>query len=680
MPDILSSWGPLQSAGLAVETSSVRGLLAVLLGVGALIFVHELGHFLAAKWAGVKVEVFSLGFGRRLVGFRRGETDYRISLLPLGGYVRMLGQADDDPGQPATEDARDFRNKSPGKRFVILVAGVVMNIVFAAFAFILAFGLGIEFTAPEIGSIEPGSPAARADLRPGDLVLEIDGDEVLGFQDLQTLVALSSGELEVTVLRDGRRVTTRVTPYRGPGDPYPQIGVHPAIVLGRVAPDSPLGDKTVAATVGRSDRILNVAPLDSRVDPATEMSERDVARAIERAKGEVAITLERTTYDRVGAPTSRELVPVQVTVPQKTEYTLGITLPDQAWVRAVNPDSPAARAGVQEGDRIVALGHVDEVTQSNLREVVQEVGARNREAPVPLVVERPTQEGATERVALEVALDLQNEPRLRAALEGLRDEQERLTVAKAVGRWLIGVEYRADVVGEAVQLPLSDEAAAPVVLEPGDRLVSLWLDGSMSMWRDEQPMIGPDFLGSVLRARGAEPLKLSWIPRGADEPREAVVKPRAAAETYGDLGVTSMLRQVTIERGPLQAVALGMHQTAIQTQRIFMMVRSFLTGDVSTRELGGPIMIVKTTYAIAAEDTLAKLIHLLAILSVNLAVINILPIPVLDGGHIFFLAIEKLKGRPVSNDVLAYAQWAGLFMILGLMALVFFNDIRRVLQ
>src|SRR6187551_386289 len=123
----------LVSGGLALDLSlnSMKGTLGVVIGVGLLIFIHELGHFLAAKWAGVKVEVFSLGFGRRLVGFERGGTDYRISALPLGGYVRMLGQADDEPDQAPTTDAGDFRNKSVGARMVILSGGVVMNLIVA---------------------------------------------------------------------------------------------------------------------------------------------------------------------------------------------------------------------------------------------------------------------------------------------------------------------------------------------------------------------------------------------------------------------------------------------------------------------------------------------------------------------------------------------------------------------
>jgi regulator of sigma E protease len=670
MPDVLSLWAIL----LAAEGgSSVRGLLGVILGVGALIFVHELGHFLAAKWAGVKVEVFSLGFGKRLVGFTRGDTDYRISLLPLGGYVRMLGQADEDPNQPLTEDARDFRNKPPFKRFVILVAGVVMNLILAAVGFILAFGLGIEFTAPEVGSIEPGSPAARADLRPGDMILAIDGTEVLGFQDLQTLVALSSGEVELTALREGKTFTTRVTPFKGPGDSYATIGVRPPFVIGAVDEGSPLAGAIQPATGAVSDRLLNVSPIDSRVPPETRMKDRELTRAIEQARGRVALTFERTTYDAAGAPAKTELVAREVDVPQKPEYTIGVDLPDQAWVRGIQPDSAALKAGVLVGDRVLALGDIEPVLHSTLHDTVQEIGARHGAAPVRLVVERG---GA--RTELQVTLALQNEKQVQVALEGVTDEAQRLELRRAVGRWLLGIEYRADVVGARSEL-LVREGEAPVTLEPGDRITRVWTTDSVLLWRNDQELSGPDHLRELLRARGAEPLKLEWIPKGTDEKKTAVALPRKLDATYGDLGLRASYRQVVIERGPLASIALGMHQTFIQTERIFMMVRSFVTGDVSTRELGGPIMIVKTTYAIATEDTLAKLIHLLAILSVNLAVINILPIPVLDGGHIFFLLIEKLKGRPVSGDVMAYAQWAGLFMILGLMALVFFNDIRRLL-
>ncbi len=671
----------LFSGALALDLGSIRGLLGVVLGVGALIFFHELGHFLAAKWAGVRVEVFSLGFGPRLAGFRRGDTDYRISALPLGGYVRMLGQADDDPGQPRTDRADDFRNKSVGQRFVILVAGVVMNVLLAAVGFIAAFGLGVSFTAPEIGVISPGSAAARADLRPGDVVLKVDGDEILGWQDLYTLVALADDELTLEVLRDGKVHTTTARPIRGPDDSHAQLGVGSQAVIAELTPDSPLAAAGArAATPALADRILNISPVDSRVAPETRMSPRDQQQALDRAKGPLAITLERTHYDpETGLPQRSELVPVVVEPILRSSYTLGLNVPPHAWVRDVSPGSAAAAAGVRAGDRIVSLGGMGPITVHNLADTVRELGATRGAEPLELVVERPGAEGATERLTFAVTLTLENEAVVEAALEGVTDPRERLELRRAVGNWLLGVHYRADVVGAASSLPLTDADAAPVELQPGDRILSVWLDGGL-FWNTEVDF-DVRLLPPILRERKTEPLRIDWQPAGTDEVRSAVVSAREdPADTWADLGHRSGDREVLIQRGPIQAVALGLHETAIQAQRIVLVLRSFLTGGVSPRELGGPIQIVRTTYAFATQDTLAKLFHLLAILSVNLAVINILPIPVLDGGHIFFLAVEKLKGRPVSAEVLVTAQWFGLICILALMALVFFNDIRRLTQ
>jgi regulator of sigma E protease len=664
---------------LAMEFSTLRGMVGVLLGVGALIFIHELGHFLAAKWAGVRVEVFSLGFGHRLFGFRRGDTDYRVSLLPLGGYVRMLGQADEDPFQAPTDRDDDFRNKTAFQRFVILAAGVVMNLVLAAFGFVAAFGLGIDFVAPEIGAIEPGSPASKADLQVGDVVLEIDGSKILGWQDLQTLVAIADGEIELRVLREGQILDVRATPYRGEEDTYARLGVRPALVVAGFAEGSALeAAGAQAATAEQADRLLNISPVTSRAPADQEMTLRELESVMEQVQGQVVIHVERQRFDAEGRPTATETVPLELEIPQKQEYTLGLDVPDQAWVRSVRKDSAAETAGVRVGDRIVALGEIDDVRQSTLREAVLAAGSTHGEAPVRLVIERPGS-GGPARQDLQVALELLNGPQLDAALVGVTDAEEQLAIRRRVGRWLLGVEYRADVVASPVELPLADAEAEPVRLEPGDRLLNYYSDGGL-WWSGDVPIASGQSLQRFLRSRQDEPFKISWQPAQGDaEQRSAVVKARPdATQTYGDLGFALGSRLVTVQRGPLEAVALGVHQTMIMTKRIFLMLRSFVTGSVSPSELGGPIQIISVVNTVAKQDDLAKLFHLLAILSVNLAVINILPIPVLDGGHIMFLLIEKLKGRPVSNDVLAYAQWVGLFVILGLMALVFFNDIRRM--
>src|SRR5437867_11084226 len=122
--------------------SITSDIFVALIVLGVIIVIHEFGHFAVAKFFKIKVETFSLGFGPRLVGFVRGDTDYRISALPLGGYVKMLGQDDSDPSAARTDREDDFRNKSVGKRMAILVAGVVMNTIFAIFGFIVAFAIG----------------------------------------------------------------------------------------------------------------------------------------------------------------------------------------------------------------------------------------------------------------------------------------------------------------------------------------------------------------------------------------------------------------------------------------------------------------------------------------------------------------------------------------------------------
>src|ERR1700761_3034495 len=145
--------------------SFLFNVLKVVFGLGFVIFIHELGHFLAAKWAGVKVEKFFLGFdpgGLRVASFRRGETLYGIGAIPLGGYVKMLGEnhegeAESEP--EAADDPRAFSNKSVGARTVILSAGVVMNLILGLTLFTIAYMLGVQENPAILGAVEAGSPA-----------------------------------------------------------------------------------------------------------------------------------------------------------------------------------------------------------------------------------------------------------------------------------------------------------------------------------------------------------------------------------------------------------------------------------------------------------------------------------------------------------------------------------------
>ncbi|MEJ2183129.1 MAG: RIP metalloprotease RseP [Nitrospirota bacterium] len=192
-------------------------LYAVIL-LGILIFVHELGHFLFAKVVGVKVEKFSLGFGPKLVGMKRGETEYMISAFPLGGYVKMLGES---PGEEAErplseEDRRRAFNHQPvWKRFLIVFSGPVFNIVFAAVVFILLFMSGVPVLKSEVGEVMEGTPAAQAGLQKGDEIVSIDGTPITEWSGMSAVIQKSPGkELALTVKRDGRTLTLTITPEK----------------------------------------------------------------------------------------------------------------------------------------------------------------------------------------------------------------------------------------------------------------------------------------------------------------------------------------------------------------------------------------------------------------------------------------------------------------------------------
>jgi len=190
-------------------------LIAIVI-LGLLIFVHELGHFAVAKWTGVMVQRFSLGFGPRLLTHQRGETEYAISAVPLGGYVKMLGE--DPEEEVATYDAaRSFATQSLAKRAAIVVAGPAMNLVTAFVAFSLAlaiFGATVPKETAEIGGVMDGMPGAEAGLTVGDTVLAIDGGPIATWEELARTVRGSGGAtIELRVRRaSGEETTLVVTP------------------------------------------------------------------------------------------------------------------------------------------------------------------------------------------------------------------------------------------------------------------------------------------------------------------------------------------------------------------------------------------------------------------------------------------------------------------------------------
>jgi len=187
-------------------------IVSVVILLGVLIFVHELGHFLLAKSLGVGVLKFSLGFGPKLIGRKIGETEYMISLIPLGGYVKLLGESDTDDVLPQDE-RRSFVKQHVLKKIAIVVAGPLFNFLFAILAFAVIFMVGVPSLTTEIGSVQPGSPAEVAGIRAGDNVQSIDGKGVARWSDLAEIIAKSGGkELTLKLNRDGSMQDVRLKP------------------------------------------------------------------------------------------------------------------------------------------------------------------------------------------------------------------------------------------------------------------------------------------------------------------------------------------------------------------------------------------------------------------------------------------------------------------------------------
>lgn len=233
-------------------------LLAFLFVLGVLIFVHELGHFLAARRLGVRVLTFSLGFGPKLLKIKRGDTEYCISVIPLGGYVKMAGENPEDPRSGSPDE---FLSRTKWERFQILIAGAAMNIILAVVVMAVVLAQGAEVPVyqdapPVVGAVAPGSPAERVGIRPGDRILTVDGDNIDTWEDLAIAIGMRpSRDVAVTLLRDGQTESVTVHPNPETRFEFGDIGVLPdasprirAVVAGDPADRAGLraGDEVVS--------------------------------------------------------------------------------------------------------------------------------------------------------------------------------------------------------------------------------------------------------------------------------------------------------------------------------------------------------------------------------------------------------------------------------------------------
>ena len=296
-------------------------LLAFLFVLGVLIFVHELGHFLVARWYGVRVLTFSLGFGPKLLSLRRGDTEYCVSAVPLGGYVKLAGETVQDDRQGAPDE---FLSKSKWIRFQVYLAGPVMNIVLAivVLTFVLARGADVPLYrsgAPLIGSVAAGSAAEQAGLRVGDRIISIDGKETPTWDSLDmAVVPKANRQLTLAVDRQGQRLEVPITPDSEGRYQLGTIGIGPTLrpQVIQVTPESP----AERAGLRRGDVVLAVNGQRGLVrDKIVEQFQQNPGKPVE-------LEVERD---------AREIATISVT-PDSSTALIGVIIYDFE-VRRVDP-------------------------------------------------------------------------------------------------------------------------------------------------------------------------------------------------------------------------------------------------------------------------------------------------------------------------------------------------------
>lgn len=277
--------------------SFANSTVALIVVLGIIIFFHESGHFLMAKAFGMRVFIFSFGFGKRLFGFKRGDTDYRVSLIPLGGYVKLEGEPDDAITEDTAPrgDGNDFLSRPRWQRLLVYGAGPAMNAVLAILTFTIIFMLGVgvpgvRYDAPTIGAIDPGSPAEAVGLQPGDTITRFDGEPAEDWEQVHIGILMRPDrDIAIEVTRGGEQISKTVR-SRMIEDKMGDIGIFPLVRIGQVSPGSP----AEGAGLKPDDGLLRVAgePLESFADvPAKVRAAGEKPIAFELLRGTERLTL-----------------------------------------------------------------------------------------------------------------------------------------------------------------------------------------------------------------------------------------------------------------------------------------------------------------------------------------------------------------------------------------------------
>ncbi|QDT65600.1 site-2 protease family protein [Calycomorphotria hydatis] len=673
----LSSWSLLADgllmASLASITSSALTILSVAIGLGLVIFFHELGHFAVAKWCDVHVERFSIGFGPIVWSQKWGETEYALSAVPFGGYVKMLGQDDVDPSQLSSEeiaeDPRSYSAKPVWQRMAIISAGVIMNVITAVLFFASAFGIGVTWSAPIIGSVQAGAPAWTSGIRIGDTIESINGRDTDAFTDLIRGVALSSGPIRMTGKHDdGTSFDVEVVPDRSGTRRFIGLGPVAGLTVGSFSEESQ--DTALAGTPAA----MTEKPF-KRGDHLVALNDTEIHDFSEYRQYMAKHRKEPVTYK---VERKSESQPVEITVEPRPARSLGLQVESEQFVGVVD-GSPADAADLQKGDKFISVDGQDVGSEIDPLILPQYFADRSGEE-VSVVIQRQVR-GADPQ-ELEVTLIPEDLPAWLDIPSYVPGEPLAIPA--------IGVAYHL------IPTVLSVDEAGPAAaagIQPNDYLEEMILtlpEGAKSDGRPESQirikLIEDGSDGKKIKNWAYAISALQQFPtrdvefqlNRAGEQMTVAITPTIDEENGWYLPLRGLLwvpltQEVQAKSVP-EALSLGLTHTRNSIVDIYLTLRNLITQNLSPKELRGPLGIATIAYQVAQQGV-AELLLFLGFLSVNLAVLNFLPIPVLDGGHMVFLIWEGVTGKKPSEKVLATATYIGFLFILTLMVTVIYLDV-----
>lgn len=528
--------------------------------LGILIFIHEFGHFIIARLCGVRVEVFSLGFGKKIFQHKRGDTNYCISIIPLGGYVKMFG---DQPGAEVSEEDKkySFTHKNVWQRISIVLAGPLMNFFFAIFVFFLVAFIGEDYRGPRIGDLAPGTAAYSAGFRAGDKIVAVNGNGVNTWDEF---------EAQLTNLNNTQAV---VDIQRGNSSEKESLKVE----------------------------------VTSKANPNV-LSTDEVVGDIE-----------------------------------------GLSPMSKAALIGVKPGSPLAALGLKTGDRVTAINGEKVLYWRDLESTLEK-------QPTSQTLQIDAERGGEKSETLSLTLAPIGLPKY--SFDSLKLESADLYL----GTIIDGTPAKA------------------AGLMPGDRIVQVD-DSKIEKWED--------VIAAVKAYNGKDGVKIQVLRDGELVQKTIVPQMISQMTSSGSedkrftIGVSPFINYAMPDivkvstSNPVEAIKIGVQRTwDISVMTVMSFVRLF-EGKVSPKNIGGVISIGQ-----AASETfkvgISPFLRMMGLISVNLFILNLLPIPILDGGHLVFYSIEALKGAPVSMKKMEIAQQVGLVLLMSLMVFALFNDFTRL--